>query len=65
MILMNREEWEPIYKELEGNWNTEGCTNFNSLPINAQKYIRFIEEYTGIDVKYIGIGADESKTIIK
>ena len=64
-VPMNREEWEPVYKIFEGNWNTNEATTYEGLPENAKKYIEFIEEYTGVKVKYIGVGADESRTIIK
>lgn len=64
-VPIDRENCEPIYQELEGNWTTEGINKFEELPKEAQKYIKFIEEYTGIPVKYIGVGADEKRTIIK
>lgn len=64
-IPMDRTEWEPIYKTFEGNWNTKGIKEYNDLPENAKKYIEFIEQYTGVKIKYIGIGADEKETIIK
>ena len=63
-VPMNREEWSPVYKVFEGNWNTDESTTYKDLPAN-KKYIEFIEEYTGVKVKYIGVGADESRTIIK
>ena len=64
-VPIDRENCEPIYETLAGGWNTEGATTFEELPENAQEYIRFIEEYTHVQVKYIGVGADEKKTIIK
>ena len=64
-VPMNREEWKPVYETFEGNWNTEQATTYEQLPENAKKYIEFIETYTGVKVKYIGVGADESRTIIR
>ena len=64
-VPMNREEWEPVYKEFEGNWNTEGITTYDDLPEKTKKYIEFIEQYTEAKVKYIGVGADESRTIVR
>lgn len=64
-VPMNRDEWEPIYKTFDGNWDTEGITEYDKLPEKAKKYIEFIEEYTGVKVNYIGVGADVSRTIIK
>ena len=59
------ENCKPIYKEFEGGWNTDGAKTFAELPEKAQRYIEFIEEYTGVPVQYIGIGADAEKTIIR
>jgi len=64
-VPIDREKCEPIYKTFKGSWDTEGITEYKDLPENAKKYIEFIEEYTGVNVKYIGVGADEARTIIK
>lgn len=64
-VPIDRENCKPIYKTFKGNWNTDDCKTYDDLPDNAKKYIEFIEEYTGIKVKYIGVGADEKRTIIK
>lgn len=64
-VPIDKENCEPIYQELKGSWNTEGATTFEELPKEAQEYITFIEEYTGVPVRYIGVGADEKRTIIK
>lgn len=64
-VPIDKENCEPIYQELKGGWNTEGATTFEELPKEAQEYINFIEEYTGVPVRYIGVGADEKRTIIK
>lgn len=64
-VPIDKENCEPIYKELKGGWNTEGATTFEELPKEAQEYINFIEEYTDVPVRYIGVGADEKRTIIK
>lgn len=64
-VPIDRENCTPIYKTFEGNWNTETSTTYEELPQQAKEYIEFIENYTGVDVKYIGVGADEKRTIIK
>ena len=64
-VPIDKQNCKPIYTDFKGGWNTEGCTTFEELPENAKKYIQYIEEYTGLPVKYIGIGADEKETIIK
>lgn len=64
-VPIDKENCKPIYQELKGGWTTEGVTTFEELPKEAQEYIIFIENYTGVPVKYIGVGADEKRTIIK
>ncbi len=64
-VPIDRENCTPIYKTFEGNWNTENCATYEELPEKAKDYIEFIENYTGVNVKYIGVGADEKRTIIK
>ena len=57
---------KPVYKELDGGWgNISGCKTFEELPENAQKYINFIEEYIGIQAKFIGTGADREAMIVR
>lgn len=64
-VPLDKENCKPVYETLKGGWNTEKASTFEELPKDAQDYIRFIEEYTGVPVKYIGVGADEKRTIIK
>ena len=57
---------KPVYKELDGGWgDISGCRTFEELPENAQKYINFIEEYIGIQAKFIGTGADREAMIVR
>ena len=64
-IPIDRENCIPIYKEFDGWELRDGITTYEDLPENARKYIEFIEEYTKVKVKYIGIGADEKQTIVR
>lgn len=64
-VPIDRQNCTPIYKTFEGNWDTSSATTYEELPEKAKKYIKFIEEYSGVPVKYIGVGADENRTIIK
>ncbi|EKG14552.1 Adenylosuccinate synthetase [Macrophomina phaseolina MS6] len=54
------------YKELPG-WKTTttGAKTFDDLPENAKKYVLFIEEFTGLKVKYIGTGPGRESMIIR
>lgn len=57
---------KPVYKEFDGNFgDMAGCESFEELPDNAKAYIRFIEEYIGIPVKFIGTGADREAMIVR
>lgn len=57
---------KPVYKELDGNFgDLSGCASFEELPKAAQDYIRFIEEYMGVPVKFIGTGADREAMLIR
>lgn len=48
---------EPVYKTFPG-WKTKtvGVKTFEALPENARKYIEFVEQFTGVGVKWIGTG---------
>ena len=57
---------KPVYREFEGNFGEiSGCRTFEELPENAKAYIRFIEEYIGIPVKFIGTGAEREAMIVR
>ncbi len=64
-VPLDKENCKPVYEELKGGWCTEGASTFEELPKEAQDYIKFIEDYAGVPVKYIGVGADEKRTIIR
>lgn len=61
----NLTDIKPIYQTFTGGWSTEGCKTYEDLPIEAKNYIKFIEDYTKVPVKYIGIGPDNKDVIIK
>ncbi|KAI5306874.1 hypothetical protein KEM56_006656 [Ascosphaera pollenicola] len=48
---------EVVYETLPG-WksNTMGAKTWNDLPVNAQKYVQYIEKQTGVPVRWIGTG---------
>ncbi|MBR4163688.1 MAG: adenylosuccinate synthase [Solobacterium sp.] len=56
---------KPVYKEFDG-W-TEDITNiteFDKLPVNCQKYIRFIEDYCKTDIALVSTGPERNANII-
>jgi adenylosuccinate synthase len=48
---------EPVYETFPG-WTTPttGLTQWNQLPQEAKNYIKFIEDFVGVQVDYIGVG---------
>ncbi|RLR17581.1 adenylosuccinate synthase, partial [Sodalis-like symbiont of Bactericera trigonica] len=62
------ENWEgiaPIYETMPG-WSesTFGVKAFDKLPEAARRYIKRIEEVTGVQVDIVSTGPDRSETII-
>jgi len=57
-------ECRPVFESLPG-WHEDisTCATFESLPLEAQNYVRYIEERTGVSVKLIGVGRDRNQTI--
>lgn len=58
--------YESIYEELEG-WEEDITTarSYDELPLNARKYIDFIEQYLGINVYLVSVGPERSQNIIR
>ena len=57
---------EPIYETMAG-WSTptKGITQFERLPPAAQKYIRRLEETSGVACAIISTGSDRAETIVR
>jgi adenylosuccinate synthase len=57
---------EPVYTLLPG-WSkpTMGVTRFDRLPKEAQQYIAFLEETTGVPVSIVSTGTGRQDTIIR
>ncbi|WVQ97248.1 adenylosuccinate synthetase [Kwoniella sp. CBS 9459] len=56
---------EVQYTTLPG-WKTDisGFTEYNQLPENAKKYIKFIEDYLNVKVQYVGVGPGREQNLI-
>jgi adenylosuccinate synthase len=57
---------EPVYETLAG-WTrpTRGVTRFADLPLEAQRYIRRLEETSGVAAAIISTGSERDHTIIR
>jgi len=52
------------YVTFEG-WQTSisACRTYESLPENAKKYLKFIENYLEVPVKFVGVGKEREAII--
>ncbi|KAK9476613.1 Adenylosuccinate synthetase [Lipomyces japonicus] len=57
---------EVEYVTLKG-WNTDisKISKYEDLPVEAKEYLKFIEEYVGVSVNYIGVGPGRASLITK
>ncbi|QNO15033.1 adenylosuccinate synthase [Alkalicella caledoniensis] len=55
---------KPIFEEVDG-WSEDitGVSSFEELPVNAQKYIRKIEELIKVQVSMFSVGPDRKQTL--
>lgn len=59
-------DYQPLYETLEG-WEEDisRVRSYDELPLNAKKYIEFIEQYLGINVYLVSVGPERSQNIIR
>ena len=57
---------EPVYERMPG-WSTptRGATRFEDLPEEARRYVRRLEDVTGVDCAIVSTGSDRSETIVQ
>lgn len=55
---------KPVYEYLDG-WKEDisSCRKKEDLPINALKYVKYIEEKIGKPIKYVSVGASRDQII--
>lgn len=60
------EQSTPIYEEVP-NWteDIQGVRKFSNLPKNAQKYVEYIEQQTGVPITMIGVGPKRGQVIVR
>ncbi|MDR0977812.1 MAG: adenylosuccinate synthase [Endomicrobium sp.] len=55
---------EPVYEEIDGfNGKVKGITDFAKLPLNAQHYVKRLEELVGLPIDLISLGRKREETI--
>ena len=56
---------KPVYKQFNG-WlkNTSGIKKWKNLPKNAQKYIKFIKDFCGVEISSISTSPKREDTIL-
>lgn len=55
---------KPVYTYFDG-WKTDisGCRRFEELPVNAQKYVRYLEQAVNCRISYVSVGAAREEYI--
>jgi adenylosuccinate synthase len=62
------ETMEPVYTELEGWRQKIGDRSKNqetSIPEKLEAYIKFIEDYVGVPIKFVSYGPDRTENIVR
>ncbi|MCP3103207.1 adenylosuccinate synthase [Myxococcus sp. K15C18031901] len=56
---------KPLYETLPG-WDEKlaGVRSFDELPENAKRYVRRVEEISGVPVVCVSVGADRGETVL-
>lgn len=54
---------KPVVEYVDGFGDVSACRTWGSLPENARKYIRFIEQAVGCRVGYVSVGAGRDEYI--
>jgi len=55
---------EPVYETMPGfNGSIRGTTKFSQLPVNAQRYVKRLEELVGARIELISLGRKREETI--
>ena len=57
---------KPVIEYVDGwNCSTADCRKYEELPLNARRYIEYIEKAVDCNIKYISVGAERDAIIIK
>jgi len=63
--LPDLDEIKPRFISMPG-WqqSLDGCTSYDELPDNAREYLKFIQDYLGVDLTILSKGPKRTETII-
>jgi adenylosuccinate synthase len=66
LLLAEFEEAKPVYEQVEG-WKEDvsNAKEFGDLPKAAQKYVRLLEEVSGVEISLVSVGPERNQTIIR
>ena len=56
---------QPVYENFEGDFDASNIQKYSHLPDKAKRYIKAIEKFVGVPVKFIGTGADRKDLICR
>lgn len=56
---------KPIYETLEGFPDISGVRDRGDLPVGAQRYLEFIERFTGVPADIVSVGPDRVQTMVR
>jgi adenylosuccinate synthase len=55
---------KPVYEEMRGfKGKVKGVNDFKKLPLNAQKYVKRLEQLVGAPIDLISLGRKREETI--
>jgi adenylosuccinate synthase len=55
----------PVYETLPG-WKADidTCAQVEDFPLEARDYVRFVEEFVGVPVTFVGVGPARAQTVV-
>ena len=61
----NLEKYTPVVKMLPG-WKTDisNCRSYDELPVNAKRYINFLEDMLRHEIQFVSVGAERNQYLL-
>ncbi len=66
LSLVEFEDAKPVYEQAEG-WKEDisNAKEFGDLPKAAQKYVRLLEDVSGVEITLVSVGPERNQTIVR